>query len=125
MFDKEFDKEIVKEIVRKSEVQTLQTVIEAAFALLMIGLWIYNGCRLPKYVHWMAATAFLFGGYACYEVISLGAGIVSVLWVPFLFAGIVYVVFILHGVGLPSEAELKQAAKKQQETEKDEEDAEE
>ena len=95
--------------IGRSQMQTLQIVIEAAFALLAFGLWICNGCRLPKYVHWLAAIAFLLGGVACYEVILLGTGIVSVLWVPFLFAGIVYVIFILHGVGLPSEKELKQA----------------
>jgi hypothetical protein len=92
-----------------------QIVSEIVFFLVMlfnIVFWVCNGCRLPKYVHWLAAIAFLFGGVACYEVVLLGNGIVGTWWVPFLFAGIVYVVFIFHGVGLPSEKEMKQATEK-------------
>ena len=71
--------------------------------LLNIGMWMRNGFRLPRYVHWIALIAFSLGGMTSYEIFTLGNSVVSVLWVPFLGAGIVYVVFILHGAGLPED----------------------
>ena len=84
----------------------LQVIGEIAFfsvALINIGLWILGGCKLPRYAHWLALVAFLLGSIASYEVFTLGKSIVSVFWLPFLFAGVVYVVFIIHGAGLPSD----------------------
>jgi len=83
---------------------------------------------LPKYIHGIAAVAFTLGGLLSYEVFLLGKSIISTLWFPFLFAGIVYIIFILHGAGIPSAKETmqaseewKQAAKEQENAEEDEE----
>ena len=100
-------------------------------ALFNVGLWVCNGFRLPKYIHGIAAVAFTLGGLLSYEVFLLGKSIISTLWFPFLFAGIVYIIFILHGAGIPSAKETtqaseewKQAAKEQENAEEDEEDEE-
>ncbi len=97
---------------RMKFLQLMQGVSEVIFvltALINTIFWVCSGFRLPKYVHWIAAVAFLFGGVACYEIVLLGNGIISTLWVPFLFAGIVYVVFIVHGTGIPSEKKSARA----------------
>ena len=97
-------------------------------ALFNIGLWVRNGFRLPRHVHGIAAIAFMLGGLLSYEVFLLGKSVISTLWFPFLFTGIVYIVFILHGAGSPATEEFKQATLecktatgKQKDTEGDEE----
>ncbi len=83
--------------------QSIGDLILLSVFLFNIGMWMWNGFRLPRYVHWIALVAFLLGGMTSYEVFTLGNSVVSTLWIPFLGAGIVYVVFILHGAGLPKD----------------------
>ena len=82
--------------------QAIGEIVFFSVALINIGIWILDGCKLSWYVHWLALVAFLLGGIASYEIYTLGS-LISVLWLPFLFAGVVYVVFIIHGAGLPSD----------------------
>jgi len=112
-------------------VQTIGEGIILIDALFNVGLWVCDGFRLPKYIHGIAAVASTLGGLLSYEVFLLGKSIISTLWFPFLFAGIVYIIFILHGAGIPSAKETtqaseewKQAAKEQENAEEDEEDEE-
>ena len=83
--------------------QAIGEIVFFSVALINIGIWILGGCKLPRYAHWLALVAFLLGSIASYEVFTLGKSIVSVCWLPFLFAGVVYVVFIIHGAGLSSD----------------------
>lgn len=78
-------------------------------ALFNIGLWACGAFKLPRYVHWIAAAAFLLGVLLGYEIVLLGNSLVSTLWFPFAFAALVYFLFTVHGVGMPSSRELKQA----------------
>lgn len=83
--------------------RTLQTICAAIFfcvAAANVVLWVLNGFRLPRYVHWLALVAFSLGCVGIYGVLMLGNSLMSVFWLPFLFAATVYIVFILHGGGL-------------------------
>ena len=105
-------------------VQIIGFAVFLLTALFNIGLWACGTFRLPQYVHWIAAVAFLLGGLLSYEVVLLGKSVVSTLWFPFVFAALVYFLFIAHGAGSPSKedwkwivAELKEEALDRKEAE--------
>ena len=104
--------------------QIVGEIVLLLTALFNIGLWTCNVFRLPKYVHGIAAVSFLLGCLLSYEVFLLGKSAASTLWFPFAFAALVYFLFVAHGVGMPSEKELKRATaewkKAAEESEEDE-----
>jgi len=87
--------------------QNTSEIIFFAFAIINVGIWIHGGFRLPRYIHYLALAAFCLGGITSYEIFTLGVSAISALWIPFLFVGIVYIVFVLHGGGVISKADIK------------------
>jgi hypothetical protein len=82
-------------------------LLHIAYLLLLLpiavfNMWVWKQSRfwVPRYIHWLAVIAFMLGCLTAYLLFTLGKSWVSLLWVPFMFSGIVYSMFVVHSASV-------------------------